>query len=159
MSEKMTPLHEVLRTVLAPIIAELRADAERCARDGATVDGAKVNARIAESLEKATGGHGSGSVAPPPLALVTAPTSWRERLWTCPDETRLGVREVAEALGRPRSWCYRHTSKRSGLPLLPCRRLDGDLVFVASELREWIRSHEDVVVKPLPSVFPLKRGA
>src|SRR5690349_2838866 len=53
------------------------------------------------------------------------PVTWRERLWIVPPETRLGVAELSEAIGRPRSWIYRHTSARSGLDLLPYRKLDG----------------------------------
>jgi predicted DNA-binding transcriptional regulator AlpA len=80
-------------------------------------------------------------------AAVSAPTvgdnrpAWRERLWTCPAETRLGVAEVAEAIGRPKSFVYRATSAKS----IPHRKLDGELVFVASEIRQWIRDQEETV--------------
>jgi predicted DNA-binding transcriptional regulator AlpA len=90
-------------------------------------------------------------------ALVT----WRERLWTVPAETRLGVRELGEALGRPRSWVYRHSSKRSGLALLPFRKLDGELVFLAGEIRTWITRNEVTVVQgamPL-RLIEQRRGA
>jgi hypothetical protein len=61
-------------------------------------------------------------------------------------ETRLGVREAAEALGRPVSFVYRHTSeKAAGGARLPHRRLDGELVFVAGELRSWLREHEETI--------------
>ncbi|GIW51201.1 MAG: hypothetical protein KatS3mg081_0556 [Gemmatimonadales bacterium] len=70
-----------------------------------------------------------------------APT-WRERLWTCPPETRLGVLEVAEALGRPRSWVYRAVSPSRGRDRLPAKRLDGELVFEAGAVREWVKRRE-----------------
>jgi hypothetical protein len=68
--------------------------------------------------------------------------TWRERLWTCPPETRLGVREVADALGRPSSWVYRSVSAKRGTCRLPARRLDGELVIEAGVVREWVREHE-----------------
>jgi hypothetical protein len=70
-------------------------------------------------------------------------TSWAERLWTCPPETRVGVRELAEAIGRPRSWVYRHASPRGDLAPIPHRRLDGLLVFTAGEVRDWLRANEE----------------
>lgn len=69
--------------------------------------------------------------------------SWRERLWSVPAETRLGVTEVAEALGRPKSFVYARTG--SAEDALPHRKLDGSLVFTAGELRAWIRDREEVV--------------
>lgn len=80
----------------------------------------------------------------PPQAL-----SWREKLWTVLPETRIGVRELAEAVNRSRDWVYRHTSAKAGPDdRLPHRKLDGELVFVAEEVREWIRGHEDVIHVP-----------
>ncbi len=87
----------------------------------------------------------SRSLAPVPAPAPTngtAPADWRECLWTCPEETRLGVREVAEALGRTKSWVYRRTGERSAKARLPHRKLDGELVFTAGELRKWIHGHE-----------------
>jgi hypothetical protein len=84
--------------------------------------------------------------------------SWREKLWTVPPETRLGVQELSEALDRPRSWCYRHTSEKSGLSLLPHRKLDGELVFVAGEIRLWVQQNETVLVAGRPSL-ELRRRA
>ena len=81
---------------------------------------------------------------------------WKERLWSCHCETRLGVRELAEAVGRSRSWVYRHTSPKSGFPLIPHRKLDGELVFVVSEIREWLMLHEEIVV---PVSSPRLRAA
>jgi len=68
--------------------------------------------------------------------------TWRERLWTCPPDTRLGVREVAEAVGRPRSWVYRACAAKRGPGRLRARRLDGELVLLASEVRDWLTRQE-----------------
>jgi predicted DNA-binding transcriptional regulator AlpA len=70
-----------------------------------------------------------------PSPAPTGPATWRERLWTCPEETRLGVREVAEAMGRPASWVYRAVARERDP--LPMRRLDGELVFAAGDVRAW----------------------
>lgn len=85
----------------------------------------------------------SPAIAPEP---VSNGQTWRERLWTCAPETRLGVAELCEALGRPRSFVYRHTSAKTGLSLLPHRKIDGELAFVAGELRVWIRDNEETIV-------------
>lgn len=88
------------------------------------------------------------AIAPPSLQDAPEPT-WRERLWTAPAEARLGVVEVAEAIGRPKSWVYRHTSeKAAGTDRLPHRKLEGELLFVAGEVRAWIKQHEEIVVGP-----------
>ena len=84
----------------------------------------------------------SGIPSPASTPIPPAVETWRERLWTVPADTRLGVTEVAEAIGRPKSWVYRRTSAKSGKAPLPFRRLDGELVFVAGELRTWLRRHE-----------------
>lgn len=84
--------------------------------------------------------------------------TWRERLWTAPAETRIGTYEVAEALGRPVSWIYRHTSRKSGYALLPVRKLDGELVFVVGEIRAWIRDHEEVIRARRMDSTPQERG-
>ena len=76
--------------------------------------------------------------------LVTP--EWREKIWTVPAETRLGVSEAAEALGRGRSFIYRRTSAKSCLAKIPHRKLDGGLVFLAGELRSWLASEEELVV-------------
>ena len=89
--------------------------------------------------------------------------SWRERLWSAPAETRIGPAEVCQALGRPRSWLYRHTSKKSttgdsGYSRIPHRKLEGDLVFVVGEVREWIRENEDIVEGGRPERSATDRG-
>ncbi len=70
--------------------------------------------------------------------------TWREKLWTVPAETRLGVTELSEALGRPRSFVYARTQKQADDPI-PHRKLDGALVFTAGEVRAWVRARENVV--------------
>ncbi|MGQ0641208.1 MAG: hypothetical protein ACT4P6_10635 [Gemmatimonadaceae bacterium] len=86
-------------------------------------------AKLRDWLERAPGGtmlpaaevlaqlnHGEVGAPNYSRADHAAPVSWRERLWTCPPETRLGVAELAEALNRPKSWVHRHTSQKSGVP-------------------------------------------
>ena len=92
---------------------------------------------------------------PAPVTIQVEPT-WRERLWTAPAEARLGVPDVAEAIGRPRSWVYRHTSTRSGCPVLPHRKLDGELLFTAGEIRAWLRDHEAVMRYAAAAATPTK---
>ena len=66
-----------------------------------------------------------------------APT-WRERLWTVHEDTRLGTNELSEALGRPKSWVYAQTSDDA----IPHRKVRGSLVFRAGDIRLWIRASE-----------------
>ena len=115
-------------------VAELR----RWAREapGGTLIPAGMLAELLDELEEP---------GPAPSADVfTSPVSWRERLWTVPAETRLGVAEVAEALGRPKSYVYARTGPSAEDPI-PHRKLEGAVVVTAGELRAWIRSHEHVV--------------
>lgn len=91
-------------------------------------------------------------------AIELSPAStWRERLWSAPPETRLGVEELSDAIGRPKSWIYRHTSAKSGLELLPHRRLDGALVFLVGEIRKWVAEHEATVVPAHSQAVSLTR--
>jgi predicted DNA-binding transcriptional regulator AlpA len=75
------------------------------------------------------------------VGVAESPT-WRERLWTCHAETRLGIEELCEALGRSKAFVYRHTRAKT----IPHRRLDGELIFVAGEVREWLGHREETVV-------------
>ncbi|MDH5761268.1 MAG: helix-turn-helix domain-containing protein [Gemmatimonadota bacterium] len=80
----------------------------------------------------------------PALELVpTVESTWREKLWTAPAETRIGVRELAEALGRSTSWVYKRFSAKADHPI-PHRRIGGEVVVTVKELREWIRRHEQL---------------
>ena len=107
---------------------------------------------VLEMLRDATPGEAPQAHTEQPL------TTWRERLWTVPPETRLGVAELSEAIGRPKSWVYRHCSRASGYELLPHRKLDNELTFVASEIRDWLRAHESAVVAPISSVLTITRS-
>lgn len=72
-----------------------------------------------------------------------SPSSWRERFWTAPDETRIGVRELAEALGKSRSWIYHRTARNSEAIPLPSRTIaSGKLEFVVGEVRAWLAQVE-----------------
>lgn len=81
------------------------------------------------------------------VAGVEYPQSWRERLWTVPPETRIGVVEAAEAIGKSTSWVYKHARAPKGERkemILPFRKLGNDTVFVVGELREWLTEQEVV---------------
>ncbi len=102
---------------------------------GTTVPTAKILARLEEVLpvDNTT-----------PLG-ATEPT-WRERLWTAPAETRIGRQELLDAVGRSENWLYRHTGTKAKCSRIPCRKLDGELVFVVGEVRKWLLEHEETVV-------------
>ncbi len=91
-----------------------------------------------------------GLVGKPVQAVPTADSQprlpWAALLWLVPPATRVGIAELAEAVGRPKSWVYRHTSQTGECPRLPHRKLDGELVFVVGEVRPWLLEHEVVVV-------------
>lgn len=106
-------------------------------------DAALVSAGwVREQIEQERGAQ--PVVAAAPELVVEVEPSWRERLWTAPAETRIGVEEVIEAFGRPKSWLYRHTSAKPR-PTIPCRKMDGALTFVVGELRAWARDAEEVL--------------
>jgi hypothetical protein len=71
-------------------------------------------------------------------AAIAAPKSWRERLWTCDPNVRLGVVELAEALGRSKAFVYRLTRQRA----ITFRKLDGVLTFRAGDVRIWLPKRE-----------------
>ncbi|HUG00646.1 MAG TPA: hypothetical protein VML95_02150 [Longimicrobiales bacterium] len=100
---------------------------------------------VAEALEA----EGDTPARPPTPVVATEPASWRTRLWIVPANTRLGVSELTEALGRSRDWAYRHTSPKA-THRLPHRKLDGELVFLAGELRAWLSEHEEIVERGRP---------
>ena len=71
--------------------------------------------------------------------------SWRERLWTCDPQTRIGCVELAEAVGRSKSWVYRCTSRKAKGPRIPHRLLQGELIFIVGEIRDGVTEQEMVV--------------
>ena len=106
---------------------------ETLAEASAVLPASEVLARLPAAEERET------PPEPSPIELT-----WRERLWLVPAETRLGVAELCEALDRSPSWAYRRTGPKADEPL-PHRLLDGQLVFLAGEIRHWIRTHEESV--------------
>ena len=122
-------------------LAKLLADLERRAREadaiGASAPVSHMCRQLGDELREIDDGDPAEAETPTPAA-----TSWRERLWTCPPETRLNVSDLAEAMGRPKSWVYQQTSARS----IPTHKLDGALVFVAREIREWLNQREELIV-------------
>ena len=98
--------------------------------------------QLAEALDQI-----AAQPAPPaPPAMAPAEVSWRERLWTCDPQVRIGVPELSEGVDRPKSWVYRAARGNGSCPPLPHRKLDGQLVFVAGEVRRWLVEHEQTVV-------------
>ena len=129
--------------------AAFRSWLEDLAECGATLPAAAVLERCPDFEE-----------TPATALVVPVETTWRERLWFAPSEARLNAHEVAEALGRSASWVYKRTgtTRRDDDPApLPCRRMDGSLVFLAGELRAWIRDHEESVIEG-PSDPPMLRA-
>lgn len=96
-----------------------------------------------------------------PIAIVGPSDTWREKLWTCAADVRLGVRELAEAMDRSPDWVYRATSQKHatehGRNPLPCSRLDGALVFTAGAVRDWVRASELVVNPATPHLRSLSK--
>lgn len=84
-----------------------------------------------------------GAIASQPAPVSVESSTWREKLWTCPAETRLGVREVAEALDRPTTFVYRAVAKSKGAHRLPSTRFGGELAFTAGEVRDWIERESE----------------
>jgi len=117
---------------LSPMSPAALRDWLRRAPDGTTLTAAAV-LDVLEREPVAT------SPVPAPVTFI----SWRERLWTCAAETRLGVTEVMEATGKGKSWVYRHTSAKSGVSIMPHRKIDGELVFRAGEFRAWLEQQEE----------------
>jgi hypothetical protein len=125
----------------------------RSAPAGARLDAHALADILSEILADDPLDHGDSPKAPND---VTQSWTWREWLWAVPAETRLGVSELAEAVGRPKGWVYARTKKSPrrkassgdtrGDQRIPHRKLDGTLVFLAGEVRAWLRDRETVVV-------------
>lgn len=113
------------------------ADLHRWATEAAALSAMVPAAKLVELLD-------SFEAPEAPEVRPVESATWRERLWSVPAETRLGVGEVAEALGRPKSFVYARTGPKADDPI-PHRKLDGSVVITAGELRAWIRDREEVV--------------
>jgi hypothetical protein len=118
-------------TTFAEFCAWLRSAPEE------TMLNARALLRRLEALEV-----GSPAFEPPEPAQTQSHTSWRVLLWTAPPDVRIGTKELCEALDRPVSWVYRHTSGTGGQPRLPHRKVEGRLVFLVGEIREWHQRQE-----------------
>ena len=122
---------------------------------GTTVPVESLNELLAEEVSAPA----PGTAGPALVEDETAADSWRIKLWAVPSETRLGVLELSEALGRSRGWVYRaiasHRYRSRSKPgerkpcdripnphPLPHKRLDGRLVFEAGQVRRWLEAHE-----------------
>ena len=101
-------------------------------------------ASLAELLAELEDSNRAPAHNSPDAPVEASSGSWRERLWICPAETRIGISELCEALSRPRSWVYRRTSVKAE-ERLPHRKLGGELLFAVGEIRAWLRDHEEVV--------------
>ena len=123
-------------------LADLRRWAE------AAPPGTTIPARaLAEMLADLEGGEPAPAVQ---VEAAPAGQTWRSRLWTCAPETRLRVPDLVEALGvSSRHSIYRLTSEKEARKAerdpLPCRRLGGELVFRAGEVRRWLEANEEAV--------------
>ena len=85
------------------------------------------------------------TTAAPRIDPVERPAepSAAERLWSCPPETRLTVADLSAALHRPASYVYGLTRS----VMIPHLKLDGHVVFIASELRTWLAEREERIVQ------------
>ena len=87
-----------------------------------------------------------------------AQSTWREKLWQVPAETRLYPDDLAEAVGRDRQWIYRRTQSGADNPI-PHRKHGNRLVFIAGEIRHWLREQEEAIhAGPMDSTEAEKRG-
>jgi hypothetical protein len=129
------------------VSATLRVDADRIEKYGPSQVAAALRA-VADILDEATDKPGAAP-AEPAVPLGICDVTWRERLWTVPSETRLGAREVAEALGRGIDFVYRHTGPGTSNRRIPHQKIDGALVFVVAEVRDWLRQAETAISTPV----------
>ena len=144
------PMHFLRTSDVRRLVDAWEHRANEAGEVDATAPVSKVVNQLASELRAADVDDGDTAETP-----TLAATSWRERLWTAPPETRLGVRELAAALGRPRSWVYRAVSQWTYLKRpnsahakvrrhdpLPARRMNGVLVFTVSDVRAWLQRIE-----------------
>jgi hypothetical protein len=98
--------------------------------------GTEAIAALAQALKECASAPTSTATVTTTVTMSAAFTV--ERLWSCPDATRLWLHDVSAALGKSpgalRKWVVRHH--------VPHRKLGADVVFEAGELRRWWRDHE-----------------
>jgi hypothetical protein len=116
------------------------------APQGTTVEAAALHRLLTDALDA---DEAPESDSP---ALVAHEPGWRERLWTCPPETRLSIHELSEAIGKSTSWLYKRTGPKATGERIPCRRLAGELEFVAVEIRAWLRDNEEIIEPGRPGI-------
>lgn len=96
-------------------------------------------AALADALKQSA--NAAASTATVTATVTVVPSFTVERMWSCPDPTRLWLHDVAAALGKSpgalRKWVERHN--------VPHRKVGVDVVFEAGELRRWWRDHEKAV--------------
>lgn len=95
-----------------------------------------------------------GDTPPVSQPSPSLPMTWADQLWIVPAERRIGTRELAEALGRSRSWVYGHLT---GEGAIPHAKLDGELTFKVGEVRAWLRATEEVVREGPMESMPTER--
>lgn len=89
---------------------------------------------------------GSRSLSKPPSSGDRSPEEgWETKLWRVPSRTRLGAKDVAEAVERSVNWVHQRTQASADVPI-PHRKRNGRLVFLAGEVREWLDEQEEVIV-------------
>jgi len=97
-----------------------------------------VIAALAEALKASA--NAAASTATVTATVTMSAVFTVERLWSCPDGTRLWLHDVATALGKSpaalRKWIERHH--------VPHRKLGSDVVIEAGEFRRWWRDREEV---------------
>lgn len=139
MAKRILPRAEVIRSQFEQLCRLLRARIVSSPADAAP--GASTPPKPSEPADGEQGGE----------------RSWREKLWTVPAETRLGSKDVAEAVGRNVNWVHQRTQKGAD-PMLPHAKLGNTLVFKAGEIRHWLREHEEAIhAAPMDSTEAEKR--
>lgn len=100
-------------------------------------DLAALREREAEVLESA-----ADAMAERIEATDDEPTSWRERVWTVPAQTRLDLEAVAEVLDVSTRQVRRYVKGQTDDPRLPATRGPAGIRVKAGDLRRWIEDAE-----------------
>lgn len=139
-------------------------ESERLKEILATLDEGEIavftNGDLAKEFDVGEASVPPADPTPPPSAdvIVREPDSWRERLWMVPAETRLYTADVAEAVDRSSNWVHQRTSGSKDHDRIPHRKRNGQLVFKAGEVREWLKTQEEVIVAGSSTPSAAERG-